>query len=179
MAPISNSRGKVPSFAQRFHVVRKNPESGNCPIGRLSIDAKQFEGCVTDLTAVVEEPANVLPAKAEEIQKWVLSVAAADLEGPGGFSLSKRLQLIRDALRVPLPEPTFARDEPQALQVDTLLAVDETGFSIEGWTRDEDETFDRLTVVSPEGQEARLADAFRLRRSDVEEMYGSSVRHYP
>ncbi len=38
---------------------------------------------------------------------------------------------------------------------------------IEGWTLDEDGTFDRLTAVSPEGQEADLEDAFRVMRPDI------------
>ena len=77
----------------------------------------------------------------EELQRLVLSLALPHLDGPGGFSLGKDLHEIRDALRRPLPQPAIEHDEPQAVVVDRLLALDDRAFVIEGWTRDEDGTF--------------------------------------
>lgn len=144
--------------------------------GRLLIDPESFESALTDLRSLLEELANLEPERRKEVRRFLLSVLAPELERPGGFSLSKSLYLVREALREPLPEQSGEKDKPQAVQVDTLVAVDETGFWISGWTRDEDGTFNRLTVVSPEGQEADLDDAFRLRRPDVEKEYGGSGR---
>jgi O-antigen biosynthesis protein len=145
--------------------------------GALSISPAELEKTLTDLPTLLAEELVDLPARRRsEILRSVLSVAAPALGGPGGFSLAKSLHLLRNALREPLPERTIAQDEPQAVHVDALAGVDESGFFVTGWTRDEDGTFDRLRVVSPEGQEAELENVFRLRRPDIEEMYAGSVR---
>jgi GT2 family glycosyltransferase len=114
----------------------------------------------------------------EELQRLVLSSALPHLDGPGGFSLGKDLHEIRDALRRPLPHPPIEHDQPQAVVVDRLLALDAKAFWIEGWTRDEDGTFTNLTVISPDGQEADLENAFRFRRPDVEAQLGESGPPY-
>ena len=101
----------------------------------------------------------------EELQRLVLSLALPHLDGPGGFSLGKDLHEIRDALRRPLPQPAIEHDQPQAVVVDRLLALDHRAFWVEGWTRDEDRTFTTLTVISPDGQEVELENAFRLQKA--------------
>jgi GT2 family glycosyltransferase len=134
-------------------------------------------GAEAELESVLRAEAPQLEAQQRaEVLRSVLAGAAAALDGPGGFSLSRALHVIRDTLRDPLPQATIAKDFPQAVQVETLSAVDGRGFFISGWTRDEDGTFDRLTVVSPEGYEADLSGAFRMRRRDVEDAYGGSAR---
>jgi GT2 family glycosyltransferase len=60
--------------------------------------------------------------------------------------------------------------------VDTLVAVDATGFWISGWTSDVDGLLDRLAVVSPEGQRVELDHVARWRRPDVEEAYAGTRR---
>jgi GT2 family glycosyltransferase len=110
----------------------------------------------------------------EDLRQLVAAAARAHLSGPGGFSLGKDLHEVREALRRPLPRPAIEHDQPQAVVIDRLLALDGSTFFVEGWTRDEDATFTDLTVVSPDGQEARLGNAFRLRRPDVEEELGEA-----
>ena len=114
----------------------------------------------------------------EELQRLVLSLALPHLDGPGGFSLGKDLHEIREALRRPLPQPAIEHDEPQAVVVDRLLALDHRAFWVEGWTRDEDRTFTTLTVISPDGQEVELENAFRFRRPDVEDQLGEAGPQY-
>ena len=115
------------------------------------------------------------PATREQMHALVLSVSIPHLDGSRGFSLGKDLHAIRDALREPLPRRVHERDEAQAVCVDRFFALDDRAFVIEGWTLDEDGTFDRLTAVSPEGQEADLQDAFRVRRPDIIETLDSSA----
>ena len=159
LAPMGNGRvvildmaaGEAPSLELRSNG------------GAISLHADALEGALVSR---------------EELQRLVLSSALPHLEGPGGFSLGKDLHEIRDALRRPLPQPSIEHDEPQSLLVDRLLALDDRAFWIEGWTRDEDGTFTSLTVISPEGQEVALENAFRFRRPDVEEQLGEAGPHY-
>jgi O-antigen biosynthesis protein len=140
-------------------------------------DPAELQKALTDRPKLLADEAAKLPARRRaEIWRSLVSVATPRLSGPGGFSLAKSLNLVRNALREPLPERIVAMDEPQAVQADGLVAVDETGFFVTGWTRDEDGTFDRLAVVSPEGQEAELEEVFRFRRADIEELYAGSAR---
>jgi O-antigen biosynthesis protein len=145
--------------------------------GTLAIDSAMLESALADLPTLLEqELATLAPQERQQVRRFVLSACADDLERPGGFSLAKALHLVRDALREPLPEPPIAKDEPQAVHVDVIVAADESHFWISGWTRDEDGTFDRLSVVSPEGQRADLDDVLRFSRPDVEEAYAGSGR---
>ena len=115
-------------------------------------------------------------ATREELHALMLSLSIPKLDCSQGFSLGKDLHSFRDALRTPLPRRAHERDEAQVAWVDRLFAIDDRAFWIEGWTLDEDGTFERLTAVSPEGQEADLHDAFRLKRPDIIEQLDSSVR---
>jgi O-antigen biosynthesis protein len=143
--------GEAPSLE-----LRSNSEA-------ISLDADVLEGALVSR---------------DELQRLVLSSALPHLDGPGGFSLGKDLHEIRDALRRPLPQPPIEKDQPQAVVVDRLLALDDRAFVIEGWTRDEDSTFTKLTVISPDGQEMNLENAFRFRRPDVEEQLGEAGPQY-
>jgi GT2 family glycosyltransferase len=147
----------------------------NVPAGETPGLELRSNGGAISLHAEVVEGALV---SAEELQRLVLSLALPHLDGPGGFSLGKDLHEIREALRRPLPEPAIEHDEPQAVVVDRLLALDDRAFWIEGWTRDEDRTFTTLTVVSPDGQEVELENAFRFRRPDVEDQLGEAGPHH-
>jgi GT2 family glycosyltransferase len=143
----------------------------------LSVSSQELEDATTDLGTLVEQELVDLDSQArEEIQQIILRAAAPDLDQPGAFSLGKTLYSVRERLREPLRQSTTDKDEPQAAQVESVVAVDETGFWITGWTRDEDGSFNRLVVVSPEGQRIELDEPFRLRRPDVEQAYGGSGR---
>jgi GT2 family glycosyltransferase len=135
------------------------------------------QGSSDELESVLAAEAPKLdPQQRAEVQRMVLARVASGDEGTGTLSFSRSLHLIRDALRDPLPPATIDRDDPLSVHVETLAAVDGSGFFISGWTRDEDGMLDRFTAVSPEGQEADLSDAFRVRRPDVEDAYGGSAR---
>jgi GT2 family glycosyltransferase len=144
---------------------------------RLSIDRRVLERALVQLPAFArEEMASLDFETRRELQRLVLTLSVPHLDGSDGFSLSKDLYVVREALREPLPKRTPRKDEAQAVEVDTLFALDDSAFWIEGWTWDEDGTFARLTAISPEGQETDLDHVFRLRRPDVEEAHGPFLR---
>lgn len=89
--------------------------------------------------------------------------------------LSKSLYASRQALRERLPGGVISVAEPQGLNVDAVLAVDEQSFYVQGWMRDDEAVPTRLTAVSPEGSRVEiLPRLYRYRRPDVEEFYGDS-----
>lgn len=142
-----------------------------------TIEPHDLERAVVDLGFLVRKHLLRLDrAKRAEVLALARELSLPHLDGGGGFSLGKDLRTLRDALRTPLPSPLHDRDEAQLVGVDRFFAIDERSFVIEGWTLDEDGTFDRLTAVSPEGQEADLGDAFRYTRPDIVEKLESTVR---
>jgi GT2 family glycosyltransferase len=90
---------------------------------------------------------------------------------------------VRDALREQLPRTVLNVQEPYAVHVDTLYAIDRDAFWVKGWVHDEDDQLASLTAVSPEGARTDLlTGAFRFMREDIAELYTvagdtSSERH--
>jgi O-antigen biosynthesis protein len=144
-----------------------------------SIDPRALERARGGLDAVLPQLAALGPQTREALREQILSLAMPHLDGGSGFSLGKDLHAIREALRAPLPRGEYERDETRVLWVDKLFALDDRAFLIEGWTLDQDGTCDRLTALSPEGQEAHLDDVFRLTRPDVIEQLESSALDHP
>jgi GT2 family glycosyltransferase len=101
-----------------------------------------------------------------------LASALTEHETTNGLRLSKNLSIVREALRTRLRLSKIAKDEPQGLHVDTILAIDERSFYVKGWMRDEEAEITRLKAVSPEGSETEILDhAYRYPRPDVEQFY--------
>ena len=146
---------------------------------RVSIDPRALEEAGAGLDAMLPQLADLDPQTREALRERIVSLATPHLDDGGGFSLGKDLHAIREALRIPLPRGAYERDETRVLWVDKLFALDDRAFLIEGWTLDEDRTCDRLTALSPEGQEAQLDDVFRLARPDVIEQLESGALDNP
>ena len=144
----------------------------------LSLPARELGSALTHVSTVLrEELVGLSRAEREAVHGFILSHAVPCLEEPGGFSLSKRLRAVREALREPLPEALVRQEEGQVVLIESLMALDDRAFWISGWSRDEDGTFTDLAAVSPEGQRVQLDDAFRAARTDVEQVWrGSGVR---
>lgn len=91
------------------------------------------------------------------------------------LQLSKNLFAIREALREKLPLSIIAKDQPQTVHVEAILAIDERSFYIRGWMRDAEAKIARLTVVSPEGGRVELVDrVFGYLRPDLHEYYNAA-----
>jgi O-antigen biosynthesis protein len=91
------------------------------------------------------------------------------------LQLSKNLFAIREALRDKLPLSIIAKDQPQTVHVEAVLAIDDRSFYIRGWMRDAEAKIARLTVVSPEGGRIELVDrVFGYLRPDLHEFYNAA-----
>jgi len=107
--------------------------------------------------------------------EFVLSATADGLRGPGALNLARGLGDIREALREQLPRTGISYDEPQAVQIDGIFAVDENSFWVRGWVHDADGTLHSLVAVSPEGERVDLLDgAYRHARLETQEMYAAA-----
>ena len=108
----------------------------------------------------------------EQALEFILSATAVDLRGPGALSLARRLGRVREALREQLPRSVLTNEQPYAVHIDSIYAVDHQSFWVKGWVHDEDRMLESLVAVSPEGGRADLLDgAYRHSRLDIEELY--------
>ena len=106
----------------------------------------------------------------------ILRVARPSLSGLGGFTLAVTLKAIRDALIPRMPYASMQPNEPQAVAVDKVLAIDERSFWISGWVHDAEGYTTRLTAVSPEGVRSEMFEtAFRFPRPDIQEVYSAAL----
>ena len=67
----------------------------------------------------------------------------------GAIQLSETLFQLRSGLREHLPVYTHSADQPRGPAVESIMAVDDRSFYIEGWVRDEESDIVRITAGSP------------------------------
>ena len=90
-----------------------------------------------------------------------------------GAALSRSLHELREGLRERLPRYARAGGEPRGLVLDSVLALDEHSFYLEGWAVDREAKIVRLEAVSPEGERVDLAaPAFRFPLPHVSAHFG-------
>jgi GT2 family glycosyltransferase len=140
----------------------------------LAVSGDDLSTALTDLRTLLRDDLADLDAVTRaRLVEFIAAAAAPYLEGRGGFSLGKRLHMIREALREPLTRVTVLREEPQGMAIDRILAVDDRSFWVKGWLRDQDSPSHRLEIVSPEGSRGELVPgAFRYERPDIKQFYG-------
>ena len=94
----------------------------------------------------------------------------------GAIQVSEKLFALRVALRERFPAYVHLPDKPRGLAVESIMAVDDSSFYVEGWVRDEEAEIVRLTAVSPEGDRAELAEKlYRFTRPDVTDYFSGGV----
>jgi GT2 family glycosyltransferase len=92
--------------------------------------------------------------------------------GISSIILSKRLLIIREALRRRPIGVVVSPDHHQGAAIEMVVAANDTGFYIQGWMRDDEAPVERLTALSPEGERVEIFDRlFRYPRPDVGERY--------
>jgi GT2 family glycosyltransferase len=90
-----------------------------------------------------------------------------------GAALSRSLHELREALRERMPRYARAGGDPRGLVLDSVLALDERSFYLEGWAVDREAEVARLEAVSPEGERVDLAArAFRFPLPHVAALFG-------
>jgi O-antigen biosynthesis protein len=100
-------------------------------------------------------------------------VAATANSDWSSAQLSGSLHGIREVLRERLPRCVVEEGQPMGLSVESLLAVDDCSFWINGWMHDEDGQ-SAVVVVSPEGVRTNISElAFRYERPDVVQFYAA------
>jgi len=139
----------------------------------LSVDTPEFVSGAPALRALMRNELSGLETdQRENVLDFILSATAGDLRGPGALSLARRLGRVREALREQLPRAALSQDQPYAVHIDSIYAVDHQSFWVKGWVHDEDDMIRSLVAVSPEGARADLLDgAYRHSRLDIEELY--------
>jgi GT2 family glycosyltransferase len=105
-----------------------------------------------------------------------LTKALALQPSRGAIQVSETLFGLREALRERLPAYVHAPDQPRGLAVESIMAVDDRSFYVEGWVRDEEAELVRLTAVTPEGDRADLAEKlYRFARPDVTNYFAGGI----
>lgn len=109
------------------------------------------------------------------LMAFVLSVVFEAKWASQERQLYRSLFELREALRPHLPHSLIALDQPQGLNIDKLMWIDDTRFYVRGWMRDGESISTSLIANSPEGSRVEIVDhLFRCKRPDVERFYGAS-----
>jgi GT2 family glycosyltransferase len=142
---------------------------GSCADGRALALLKSSESRAATVSAKTFSRLLLAPLPADERNR--LSDTLARLGSGAAFSRS--LHELREALRERLPRYTPAVAAPRGLVMDSLLALDERSFYLEGWVVDREAEVDRLEAVSPEGERIDLAaHAFRFPLPHISTHFG-------
>ena len=113
-------------------------------------------------------------AQRARLLEFVLAGAAGDLRGPGGIAMAGRLARLRDGLREQLPRTVATDDDPYAVELEAIYALDDESFWVRGWLHDADDAVESLVAVSPEGARADLlSGAYRHERLDIQERFSA------
>jgi GT2 family glycosyltransferase len=150
-------------------------EAGDVAVGGLSAPVPELELGEPALRALIRNELSGLDAaQRARILEFVLAALAGDLRGPGAMTLAGRLARLRDALREQLPRTIATDDDPYAVDIEAIYALDHESFWIRGWLHDADHTVVSLAAVSPEGARADLLGAaYRYERLDIQERYAA------
>jgi GT2 family glycosyltransferase len=134
------------------------------------------------VTWTVDEGAATIVPLPVLIRRFLAPLPAAErnglcdslARGSDGRALSRSLHELREALRERLPRYARAQGQPRGLVVDSVLALDERAFYIEGWAVDREAEVVRLEAVSPEGERIDLAArSFRFALPHVSAHFGN------
>ena len=150
-------------------------EAGGISVGHASAQVPELELGEPALLALIRNELSGLDAdQRARVLEFILASVAGDLRGPGAMALAGRLARVREGLREQLPRAVATDDDPYAVDVEAIYALDHESFWIRGWVHDADDTLASLVAVSPEGARADLLGrAYRHERLDIQERYAA------
>jgi GT2 family glycosyltransferase len=137
---------------------------------------------LTDLRSLIRRELAPLAADLRGQVIDFLATCASDVPSDSAerLRLSRSLYLAREMLRERLPVCELRPSRIEGVAVESLMALDDDAFYIEGWLCEGESQVVRLTAVAPEGARTELLSrSFRYRRSDAEEYFlaaGGDVR---
>jgi GT2 family glycosyltransferase len=140
---------------------------------RVAASADQIATASVDVRTLLRESLAGLDAGARDrIVPWLANAAILHGDDEGAYTLARTLHAARESLCEQRPCSTVDAEEPRGLQIETLLAIDETTYWIKGWARDADARVTGLTAISPEGCRGEFSErTLRIARPDVEDFY--------
>jgi GT2 family glycosyltransferase len=146
-----------------------------CGSEHVSVGPAPASALGADLRTLIRSNLAALDDETRRRVMDFLVKAMTDLESQmDGRRLSGSLSVLRSALREPSPRSLVLREQPQGLNVEAIVGLDDTSFFVRGWMRDEQAEIVRLTALSPEGECVSLLDElFTHSRSDVDQLYGT------
>jgi GT2 family glycosyltransferase len=143
------------------------------------VDPSSFALALTDLRTLVREELTALDPHQRGVIVEFLAASATEADqddGANRLRLSRNLNLAREMLRERLPICDLRPNRIEAVVVETVMALDELSFYVEGWMCDGESSAVRMTAVSPEGARTELlGNVFRYRRPDAEEFFRAAI----
>jgi len=132
--------------------------TGGSELVLIRADAERVpaEMAEMDLQAFLRR--NVAPLSAAA-RNSVSDALARAVDGP---VLARPARAVREAVRERLPHYVRSTGSPRGLVADSVLALDESSFYLEGWALDRESEIVRLEAVSPEGERVDLSSSFRF-----------------
>ncbi len=160
----------------RYPLRRDDRLTIEAPGSRVELEWQELKRSLTDLKTLARTALAPLDAEGRASAMKFLARALAIHPRGGAIQLSETLFELRTALREHLPVYDHAPDQPRGIAMESIMAVDDCSFYMEGWARDEEAEIVRLTAVSPEGDRAELAgNLYRFPRADVTNYFAVGV----
>lgn len=134
--------------------------AGGVPVGRsadgraLALLPPGSESAAADVPGKIFSRRLLAPLPVDE-RNALSDALARNGDGP---ALSRSLHELREGLRERLPRYSRAGTDPRGLVVDSVMALDERSFYLEGWAIDREAAIVRLEAVSPEGERIDLVE---------------------
>jgi GT2 family glycosyltransferase len=146
------------------------------PTGVTELVWRDLRTSLDELKTFARNALGALDGRGRADAMRFLTKALAVQPTRGAIIVSETLFGLRAGLRERLPGYVHAPDQPRGLAVESIMAIDDRSFYIEGWVRDEEAEIVRLTAVSPEGDRAELAqNLYRFARADVTNYFSGGV----
>jgi GT2 family glycosyltransferase len=182
MKSATQSKVKWFAVAQGHGGLRRTSAFGlaiSTAVETWHVDAGSVALALTDLRTLIRHEFTSLDPHQRSVVVEFLAASATNADqddGANRLRLSRNLNLAREMLRERLPICDLRPNRIEGVAVETVMALDELSFYVEGWMCDGESSAIRMTAVSPEGSRTELlGHLFRYRRPDAEEFFRAAI----